>query len=115
MGAIFKATIPDETDEERRELERCVVVMSTHWAACISSNHRTDVFPLSRRMVAEAASGKSKHHQMQAQARAAAKARRGAATPTRVAAGDKAAPASASASATGSGPTSPLKEKAPLP
>ncbi|KZT07224.1 DnaJ-domain-containing protein [Laetiporus sulphureus 93-53] len=35
MGAIFKSTVPDETDEERRELER---------------------------MVAEAASGKSKHH-----------------------------------------------------
>jgi hypothetical protein len=24
MGHIFKNTIPDETDEERRELERCV-------------------------------------------------------------------------------------------
>ncbi|KAI0352142.1 DnaJ-domain-containing protein [Trametes cingulata] len=37
IGAIFKQTVPDETDEERRELER---------------------------MVAEAASGKSKHHQV---------------------------------------------------
>lgn len=46
MGAIFKNTQPDESDEERRELER---------------------------MVAEAASGKSKHHQLQAQARAAAR------------------------------------------
>ncbi|KAI0954606.1 hypothetical protein AcW1_006442 [Taiwanofungus camphoratus] len=49
MGAIFKSTVPDESDEERRELER---------------------------MVAEAASGKSKHHQMQMQARAAARAKR---------------------------------------
>jgi hypothetical protein len=24
MGHIFKSTVPDETDEERRELERCV-------------------------------------------------------------------------------------------
>ena len=24
MGAIFKGTVPDETDEERRELERYV-------------------------------------------------------------------------------------------
>ena len=24
LGAIFKSTIPDESDEERRELERCV-------------------------------------------------------------------------------------------
>ncbi|KAI0832088.1 DnaJ-domain-containing protein [Trametes gibbosa] len=37
IGAVFKGTVPDETDEERRELER---------------------------MVAEAASGKSKHHQL---------------------------------------------------
>ncbi|TFK51838.1 DnaJ-domain-containing protein, partial [Heliocybe sulcata] len=43
IGAIFKSTQPDETDEERRELER---------------------------MVAEAAAGKSKHHQLRAQARA---------------------------------------------
>lgn len=39
MGAVFKSTVPDESDEERRELER---------------------------MVAEAASGKSKHHQLRA-------------------------------------------------
>jgi hypothetical protein len=44
-GAIFKATMPDESDEERRELER---------------------------MVAEAATSKSKH----AQTRAAAKGRK---------------------------------------
>ncbi|OJT06717.1 DnaJ-like protein 1 [Trametes pubescens] len=43
IGAIFKQTVPDETDEERRELER---------------------------MVAEAASGKSKHHQLRAERRA---------------------------------------------
>jgi hypothetical protein len=23
LGAIFKSTVPDESDEERRELERC--------------------------------------------------------------------------------------------
>ncbi|KAI8996611.1 X-domain of DnaJ-containing-domain-containing protein [Trametes punicea] len=40
IGAIFKQTQPDESDEERRELER---------------------------MVAEAASGKSKHHQLRNQ------------------------------------------------
>jgi len=43
MGAIFKGTIADESDAERRELER---------------------------MVAEAANGKGKHHQMMAQAKA---------------------------------------------
>ncbi|KAF7982588.1 hypothetical protein HWV62_27601 [Athelia sp. TMB] len=48
IGAIFKSTVPDESDEERRELER---------------------------MVAEAAAGKSKTHQLQAEARAAAKAK----------------------------------------
>jgi len=48
IGAIFKSTVPDESDEERRELER---------------------------MVAEAAAGKSNHHQRQADARAAAKAK----------------------------------------
>jgi len=46
IGAIFKSTEPDESDEERRELER---------------------------MVAEAAAGKSNHHQRQADARAGAK------------------------------------------
>jgi len=42
LGAIFKRTQPDETDLERRELER---------------------------MVAEAATGKSKHQRMKAQAK----------------------------------------------
>ncbi|KAI0682116.1 X-domain of DnaJ-containing-domain-containing protein [Cytidiella melzeri] len=51
VGAVFKSTVPDETDEERRQLER---------------------------MVAEAASGKSKHQELQAQAKAAAKARKAA-------------------------------------
>jgi len=46
IGAVFKSAVPDESDEDRRELER---------------------------MVAEAAAGKSKHQQMQADARAAAK------------------------------------------
>jgi curved DNA-binding protein CbpA len=45
-GAIFKSVVPDESDEERRELER---------------------------MVAEAASGRSQRRQMQAQAKAAGK------------------------------------------
>lgn len=49
MGAIFKRAQPDETDLERRELER---------------------------MVAEAASGKSKHQRLRAQARASAHQRR---------------------------------------
>ena len=26
LGAVFKSTVPDESDEERRELERCVVL-----------------------------------------------------------------------------------------
>jgi len=43
LGAIFKRTQPDESDLERRELER---------------------------MVAEAATGKSKHQRMRAQAKA---------------------------------------------
>lgn len=30
MGAIFKSTKADETDEERRELERCVFAWTTH-------------------------------------------------------------------------------------
>ncbi|KAJ3488653.1 hypothetical protein NLI96_g2681 [Meripilus lineatus] len=46
MGAVFKATTPDESDAERRELEK---------------------------MVAEAAAGKSKLQQLHAEARAAAK------------------------------------------
>ncbi len=27
LGAIFKSTVPDESDEERRELERCVLLL----------------------------------------------------------------------------------------
>ena len=27
LGAIFKSTVPDESDEERRELERCAFSM----------------------------------------------------------------------------------------
>ena len=46
IGAVFKATVPDESDEERRELER---------------------------MVAEAAAGKSKHGQLRAAQRERAK------------------------------------------
>ncbi|KAI6149441.1 X-domain of DnaJ-containing-domain-containing protein [Pisolithus tinctorius] len=56
MGHIFKSTVPDESDEDRRELER---------------------------IVAEAAHGKSKHHQL----RTAAKARKdGKCTPPKEAA-----------------------------
>ncbi|PIL24651.1 transporter [Ganoderma sinense ZZ0214-1] len=51
IGAIFKSTVPDESDAERRELER---------------------------MVAEAAAGKSKHHQV----RAAHRAKRNDSSPT---------------------------------
>jgi hypothetical protein len=64
-GAIFKSTIPDESDEERRELERYTFshrLLSLSWFFC--------------RMVADAAAGKSKHYQMQAEARAAAKNRK---------------------------------------
>ncbi|THH00591.1 hypothetical protein EW026_g1969 [Hermanssonia centrifuga] len=61
IGAMFKTTVPDESDEDRRTLER---------------------------MVAEAASGKSKHHQLQAEARAAARHRKAAGSPA--AAQDKA-------------------------
>ncbi|EJF59058.1 DnaJ-domain-containing protein [Dichomitus squalens] len=43
IGAVFKSTVPDESDQDRRELER---------------------------MVAEAAAGKSKHHQLRAAQRA---------------------------------------------
>jgi hypothetical protein len=34
LGAIFKSTVPDESDEERRELERCVVFSSRVVGAC---------------------------------------------------------------------------------
>ena len=39
LGAIFKSTIPDESDAERRELERCVAPFSTSclcasWLVC---------------------------------------------------------------------------------
>jgi hypothetical protein len=30
LGAIFKSTVPDESDEERRELERCVLLPAFH-------------------------------------------------------------------------------------
>ena len=63
MGAIFKNTQPDESDEERRELERYA-----HRPI-----HRRQTLICLPSMVAEAAAGKSKHHQLQAQARAAAK------------------------------------------
>jgi hypothetical protein len=55
--------VPDESDEERREIER--------WADLLLCLH-SNLIPIIR-MVAEAAAGKSKHHQMQAEARAAAK------------------------------------------
>jgi hypothetical protein len=75
MGAIFKSTVPDETDAERRELER---------------------------MVAEAATGKSKHHQMMAQAKANAhgKKKEKSVSPPPTAAGSKSVPAAAPAAAT---------------
>jgi len=75
MGAIFKSTVPDETDAERRELER---------------------------MVAEAATGKSKHHQMMAQAKANAqgKKKEKSASPPSTPAGGKPAPAFTTAAPT---------------
>lgn len=63
MGHIFKTAVPDESDEVRRELERCVII-DVHMilpGAYVA---------LSRiRMVSEAATGKSKHHHMRAAAR----------------------------------------------
>ena len=52
LGAIFKSTVPDESDEERRELERCAFRVSP-----------SPVFLLileAHRMVAEAAKPKKK-------------------------------------------------------
>jgi len=70
MGAIFKSTVPDETDAERRELER---------------------------MVAEAATGKSKHHQMTKAANAHGKKKEKSASPPSTPAGIKPPPAPAAA------------------
>jgi hypothetical protein len=33
IGAIFKSTIPDESDEERRKLEQCVSLLPFFWCA----------------------------------------------------------------------------------
>ena len=63
IGAIFKQTQPDESDEERRELERYAIFVLR---SCFTVNGLT----LCNRMVAEAASGKSKHHQLRAAQRA---------------------------------------------
>lgn len=52
--------MPDETDEERRELERCVL---------LSPVTPRFVYVWCRRMVAEAAAGKSKHQSMRASAK----------------------------------------------
>jgi hypothetical protein len=52
-GAIFKATVPDESDEERRELERCVECL--HRRLVVNSGYVANY-----RMVAEAARPKAK-------------------------------------------------------
>ena len=73
-GAIFKSTVPDESDEERREIERCAsFFFQVVW---LPSFLLTPFVVLCQRMVAEAAAGKSKHQQMQAEAKAAAKLKR---------------------------------------
>lgn len=54
LGAIFKSTVPDESDEERRELERYVVVFF-FWCAASGALSLTP-----HRMVAEAAKPKKK-------------------------------------------------------
>lgn len=59
---MFKSTVPDETDEERRELERYVTTERRLYDSLTTI--RTP------RMVAEAAAGKSKHHQLRAAQRA---------------------------------------------
>lgn len=63
IGAVFKQTVPDETDEDRRELERYVLTRLPVSDWLIAQSYII-------RMVAEAAAGKSKHHQVRAAQRA---------------------------------------------
>ncbi|KAG9224062.1 hypothetical protein CCMSSC00406_0010195 [Pleurotus cornucopiae] len=56
IGAIFKAAVPDESDAERRELERQVALLLPFILFSFSLS-------VPSRMVAEAAQPKSKHHQ----------------------------------------------------
>ena len=44
LGAIFKSTIPDESDEERRELERCVPLVCS-WRNPLTQNKRIGWLP----------------------------------------------------------------------
>ena len=53
LGAIFKSTIPDESDAERRELERCVPLVCLILAYRLTQNK-------TYRMVAEAAKPKKR-------------------------------------------------------
>ncbi|KAG6381661.1 X-domain of DnaJ-containing-domain-containing protein [Boletus reticuloceps] len=61
IGHIFKNTVPDESDEDRRELER--------YAYATAPLDKSDLYAFSTSMVAEAAAGKSKHQQLRAQTR----------------------------------------------
>jgi hypothetical protein len=54
LGAIFKSTVPDESDEERRELERCVPFFL--FFCCTNGTPPL----MSYRMVAEAAKPRKK-------------------------------------------------------
>lgn len=56
IGAIFKSTQPDESDEERRELERSVL----HIAALSECTQLVRTDSTANRMVAEAAKPKKK-------------------------------------------------------
>ena len=60
LGAIFKSTIPDESDEERRDLERCVFLCSFCALVGWRVAYRAVPVKQTHRMVAEAAKPKKK-------------------------------------------------------
>jgi len=60
IGAIFKSTQPDESDEERRELERYV--------HSVTFSYFIPLTPLEYRMVAEAAKPKQKKSKLKTKA-----------------------------------------------
>jgi hypothetical protein len=43
IGGIFKGTIPDETDDERREIERCVAMTAER--LCLLADLNLRIFP----------------------------------------------------------------------
>jgi hypothetical protein len=68
MGTIFRRAVPDESAEERRELERYVEF-------CFPGSPRIFKCCNLFSMVADAAAGRSKHGELRAAARAREKAR----------------------------------------